>query len=868
MNMRWPAIPPIHPSTHPHRLLTAKQQSLLRRGISLLLVILLLLSSSLSFFAQPAEAADPWCNNSYCNSSWGYRRKITFNNTDANLGVTSEALTNFPVLVKLSSSNIDYSKTQSAGQDIRFTDSSGNDLAYEIEKWDSTATSFVWVKVPSISINSNTGYMYMYYGNTSATDHQQATSVWDSNYVGVWHMKDNAANTIVTESTSNVNTGTAQRNTSILTTTGQDDGALSFNGTSDYIDTGKTIGNLVSGNGTVCWWMNPATLYNDNAAHAIWGATGVSVPEFSAQKFSDNNLYIGWNSTGHDNRVVLAASAANYPQNQWIYYCFTWVPNGASTLYISGTSAGVTSSTTITSPSSNFLIGKQGSLPSYFNGKIDEVRISNAVRSAAWIAASYKSETDAFNVYGSEETPPPTPAPAGPPVCSDSSPSSAPFIYSLIPGTNSIQINFSQAGEPVSYYALEYGQEPGKYIYGATNIGGKGTTSYTVGSLSPGTSYYVRVRGGNGCATGPWSNEAVGRTLGGFFVPTAVKEKPSPTPIPTSTATPTLIPTPVASPISISLPSIRIPSISLPTVSLPSLAFDFSFLRNTVSHAYKDALTKSKNLVADVTGNLNTLGNNVLTMATTAGTVGKQIGVSGIKAVSSGVGRIATNTSNSLALAMRGIGSGIGKTGSAVTGLTANILPVTLVTKVGDYLAITAEYWFSKEPTKILAVKVEKVTPTSAVIFWQTNHHATSAVNYGFDTSYGKKVQLDERVKEHRIELTNLEPTKTYYFEVMSQNKNYVYDAYYTFKTPSEEEGTQVKGATAQTFFRKPSIIIVGNQGDWILVRNAPTKEGGVIAKVQVGETFVLLSERNGWFLISIDGKEGWIFSDFGRLAE
>lgn len=109
---------------------------------------------------------------------------------------------------------------------------------------------------------------------------------------------------------------------------------------------------------------------------------------------------------------------------------------------------------------------------------------------------------------------------------------------------------------------------------------------------------------------------------------------------------------------------------------------------------------------------------------------------------------------------------------------------IKLAQKVTTFVAITSEYWFDREPTKILAVKVEKVTPTSAVIYWRTNHHATSVINYGFDTSYGKKVQSSERVKEHRLELTDLEPGKTYFFEVMSQNKNYVYDAYYTFTTP------------------------------------------------------------------------------------
>ncbi|KKS21017.1 MAG: hypothetical protein UU80_C0036G0004, partial [candidate division WWE3 bacterium GW2011_GWA1_41_8] len=85
-------------------------------------------------------------SDSWYNTDWLNRRKVTFNNS-----ASAVDLTNFPVLVKLNSDRIDYSKTQGYGQDIRFTDSDGNTpLSYEIEKWDETGESIVWVKVPNI----------------------------------------------------------------------------------------------------------------------------------------------------------------------------------------------------------------------------------------------------------------------------------------------------------------------------------------------------------------------------------------------------------------------------------------------------------------------------------------------------------------------------------------------------------------------------------------------------------------------------------------------------------------------------------------------------------------------------------------------
>jgi uncharacterized repeat protein (TIGR01451 family) len=59
-----------------------------------------------------------------------------------------------------------------------------------------------------------------------------------------------------------------------------------------------------------------------------------------------------------------------------------------------------------------------------------------------------------------------------------------------------------------SYYLVAYGLESGKYIYGSPNVGN--VTSYVVGSLTPGLTYYfvvTAVADGNCPAAGPYSNE-------------------------------------------------------------------------------------------------------------------------------------------------------------------------------------------------------------------------------------------------------------------------------------------------------------------------------------------------------------------------
>jgi len=120
-------------------------------------------------------------------------------------------------------------------------------------------------------------------------------------------------------------------------------------------------------------------------------------------------------------------------------------------------------------------------------------------------------------------------------------------------GDTSVVLTWADASNPVTYYLVSYGVSAGNYIYGNPNVGGQGTTSYTVGSLTKGTTYYFAVRAGNGCTPGAYSNE-FSATPGGISIPTLTPTatpsaastplaKPDPAPQDTPTSTPTPTPT-------------------------------------------------------------------------------------------------------------------------------------------------------------------------------------------------------------------------------------------------------------------------------------------------------------------------------------
>ncbi len=102
--------------------------------------------------------------------SWQYRKAITIN------GSTTEHA-NYQVRINLTSSNFDFSKANSEGNDTRFTwlnTTSGleQNISFWIENWTypgANGNATIWVKVPNVTASSVADTtIYMYYGNPSA----------------------------------------------------------------------------------------------------------------------------------------------------------------------------------------------------------------------------------------------------------------------------------------------------------------------------------------------------------------------------------------------------------------------------------------------------------------------------------------------------------------------------------------------------------------------------------------------------------------------------------------------------------------------------------------------------------------------------
>jgi hypothetical protein len=323
-------------------------------------------------------------------TSWSHSMAITFTN-DARLN----SLTDFPALVILDTNKVNYSQFLANGQDLRFMDASGNELAYEVETWKSSASalsnSYVWVKVPAMSAGC---WITAYWGNSGAAMPAYRTNgtVWANGYVSVWHLGEDAGNVDLDESTANAYGLT--KYDGVATISGVVGSGASFDGVNDYLT--ATCHSSLSGTAdwSLSFWMNFQTQPN-----RFWA------------------MMIGHPGSGNIHMIVLTsltggfgywAATQNAPNlsgrnGQWLHVTTTKSGSTLST-YIDGSLADTDSpvSGNNIDPVGGVAIAKQQIGESWYKGLMDEIRISSSPRSADWAWAEYMNmaSNPVFQTYG------------------------------------------------------------------------------------------------------------------------------------------------------------------------------------------------------------------------------------------------------------------------------------------------------------------------------------------------------------------------------------------------------------------------------------------------------------------------------------
>jgi len=322
-------------------------------------------------------------NPIWYSCSWAYRKNITIDKAK----VPSDQ-TNFPVLINLTSDNDLRTSARSDGFDILFTSSDGvTKLYHEIEKYNSgNGALLAWVNVPSVTSAANTT-IFMYYGYPSSTDQQNRNAVWDANFRGVWHLKENPAGAApqMLDSTSNVRHGT-----SAGTMTASDqveamiNGGLNFDGTNDEITSAM---DAITNEITVEAW---ARVTGTGTMRGIVNKMINTYAGYTLLRHSSNTFRFATGNPGTAGQY--AASNVAYTDTNW-HHIVGVRRGGTNYLYVDGVQQTQTFVRVITDSGSNFDIGRMrsNSNANWWNRDIDEVRVSNIGRTTSWIATEYNN---------------------------------------------------------------------------------------------------------------------------------------------------------------------------------------------------------------------------------------------------------------------------------------------------------------------------------------------------------------------------------------------------------------------------------------------------------------------------------------------
>lgn len=345
---------------------------------------------------------------SWYNYSWPYRIKLTIE-----ADYVDADLTDFPVYVDLNDlpASFHTNVNQTDARDIRVTKGDGTtELPREIVFYNATSDiGELHFKYSGTLFDTTDTDVYIYYGNAGASDYGATdtygrNNVWDSNYIGVYHLHESSG-------THYSSTGSHDSTSVAVTQQGANIGQLY---TADEFASTNDIS------------FADDNAYSINTTNQFSAEAWVKVDSLSARqeplnKGTSSNYEWGlrietsgslrptiYTSSGGDHMTCIASSQVS--TSTWYYLVLTSnLTTPRTEVYNNGTSVcnDTTTSGSYTNGTSAMRIGERADFSNDTDGTIDEVRFSDVARSSAWVSTQYNNQYSPgtfFNSFGSEET--------------------------------------------------------------------------------------------------------------------------------------------------------------------------------------------------------------------------------------------------------------------------------------------------------------------------------------------------------------------------------------------------------------------------------------------------------------------------------
>jgi hypothetical protein len=459
-------------------------------------------------FYATNSAGEAWADSSSSFSTsldsgtFSYKMRVAFSGYNK-----SETLTNFPALVTLgpSLSGFNYGNFASAsGGDIRFMAADETtELNYEIEKWNTNGSSYVWVQVPSLTSNA---YIWAYWGNSNTTNPPAYTTngaTWTANFSAVWHLKESVTNNgILHDSTANH-----------YDLTFLNKGGSSTAGVSAVVGSGVHI--YQQGNSGDCLekasssalqvtnFTLSALVKNDESS---WNAPMVCRSSYALEPSGGGpSSSMRFRATANSFNKSVDFNPGSSAIQSWHYYAGTYCTSPQKQLlYFDGVQkAQATDCPSPDGGNSVFRVGWDtvGGIPSSRTW-FDEVRVETGVRSSNWVWSCYMTmvSNSVFGSYGAvTNVAPPASAPT---IDNDGGASTVTSSSATLNG------NLTSTGNVATTVFVYWGaNDGGTDRSGWSNsvtlgVRAAGMASNVVSSLSAGTTYYYRFYATNSAGQG------------------------------------------------------------------------------------------------------------------------------------------------------------------------------------------------------------------------------------------------------------------------------------------------------------------------------------------------------------------------------
>lgn len=340
--------------------------------------------------ARPADAApiDCLCPAEPC--PFGFVRELRV------LGDrVAEELAQLPVLVEL-----DVSLHMAAdGSDLRFATPDGQLLPHEVEDFPLEGRAAIWLGVGAVAPGTDTP-ICLFYGAGDPGPVAGGAAIWDSSFVGVWHLRESGEGVAgeYADSTANGCNGTggdggsfappgsAEAQIGIGQSFNQNE-AISF-GTGEHLDIG---GEAI----TIEAWAQVSELGPDFLA--LFGKEGYT----SGYRIVLGPLGEVLFQLTYDERHMQTAAGV-FTTDAWHYLAATY-DGAAMRIYVDGALSKEKVEVGTIDINDVPLLAGESNNQYPLAGFLDELRLSTAARSAGWIATQWASMTGTLVEIGDEQ---------------------------------------------------------------------------------------------------------------------------------------------------------------------------------------------------------------------------------------------------------------------------------------------------------------------------------------------------------------------------------------------------------------------------------------------------------------------------------